>query len=90
MRRVLTRIRQLLGTHPKVDASSARTRFIRFGAWSLDVEVFAYVLEPDPTTFLAIQEELLLGIMDIIDTSGSSVALPPSARHVAEDRTVQA
>ena len=90
MRRVLTGIRQLLGTHPKVDASSARTRFIRFGAWSLDVEVFAYVLEHEPTTFLAIQEELLLGIMDIIDTSGSSVALPPSARHVAEDRTVQA
>ena len=89
MRTVLTGSRQLLEAHPRVDASSARTRFIRFGRWSMDVEVFAYVLERDPPTFLAIQEELLLGIMDIIDTSGTSVALPPSATSVADDRTVQ-
>ena len=44
LRQVLSGIRQLLEAHPKVDARSARTRFIRLGSWSLDVEVFAYVL----------------------------------------------
>ena len=89
LRQVLTGIHQLLRDHPKVDASSARTRFIRFGRWSLDVEVFAYVFERDFPAFLAIQEELLLGIMDIIETSGTSVAVPPRATYVAEDQTIQ-
>jgi hypothetical protein len=39
----------------------------------LDLEIFAYVRETDQAAFLAIQEELLLGIMDIIETVGTSV-----------------
>ncbi len=84
LRQVLTGIRQLLRAHPKLEASSARTRFIRFGRWSLDVEVFAYVHERDFAAFLVVQEELLLGIMDIIAASGTSVALPPPAGSGAE------
>jgi len=66
LRSVLVQIRQLLDAHPKVDPTSSRARFMRFTATSLDLEMFAYVLETDHAAFLAIQEELLLGIMDII------------------------
>ena len=66
MRSVLVEIRQLLDAHPKVDPTSARARFLRFTATSLDLEMFAYILETDHAAFLAVQEELLLGIMDII------------------------
>ncbi len=76
LRFVLAQIRRLLDAHPKVDSTSARARFIRFGGASLDLEIFAYVLESEQTAFLTIQEDLLLGIMDIIDTSGASVAAP--------------
>jgi MscS family membrane protein len=76
LRRVLAGIRRLLDAHPKVDSTSARTRFIKLSGASMDLEIFAYVLETEQTTFLAVQEELLLGIMDIIDASGASVALP--------------
>jgi MscS family membrane protein len=86
LRSVLAGIRRLLETHRKVDATSARTRFIRFRGGSLDVEIFAYVNERDQTAFLAIQEELLLGIMDIIGMSGTSVAFPFGALSLAEDR----
>jgi hypothetical protein len=68
-----------------VDAESARARFIRFGGWSLDVEISAYVLG-DPNAFLEIQEDLLLGTMDVIDKSGTSVALPVRAPTAAADR----
>jgi hypothetical protein len=46
------------------------------------------VLESQQTAFLAIQEELLLGIMDIIDTSGTSVAWPSRATDLADGRGV--
>jgi MscS family membrane protein len=75
LRAVLERIRGLLAAQPKVDASSARARFVRVTGTSLEVEVFAYVLESDHAVFLAIQEDLLLGIMDIIGTAGTPVAM---------------
>jgi len=76
LRAVLTGIRRLLEAHPRVESASAATRFIRIGSASLDVEISAYVLERDPGAFLAVQEELLLGIMEIIDASGTWVAVP--------------
>jgi len=77
LRYVLAQIRRVVETHPKVDAASARTRFSKFSAASLDVEIFAYVLEREQTAFLTIQEDLLLGILDIIDRSGASVIAAP-------------
>ena len=76
LRDLLAQIQGLLAAHPKVDAASACTRFIRFSAASLDLEVFAYVLESEQPAFLAIQEDLLLSIIDTIDSSGASIAAP--------------
>ncbi len=76
LRYVLARIRQLLEGHPKVEPASARARFIRLSGAALDLEIFAYVLESDQVAFLAIQEDLLLRIMDVIHTSGTSLATP--------------
>jgi MscS family membrane protein len=71
LRSVLAQIRRMLASHPALDSTSARTRFIRVTGYSLDLEIFVYVLETDYPLFLAIQEELLLGVMDIIETSGT-------------------
>jgi MscS family membrane protein len=84
VRQVLGEIRELLAAQPKVESTSARTRFIRFTASSLDVEIFAYVLEGDQAAFLAIQEELLLGVMDILARSGPPAAAPAAATPAAQ------
>jgi MscS family membrane protein len=74
MRLVLEQIRALLDAHPQVESTSSRVRFIRFNSGSLDLELFAYVLERDFPAFLGIQEGLLLGVMDILEAAGTSVA----------------
>jgi MscS family membrane protein len=78
---VLRGIGRLLDAHPRVDSASARSRLIRVSGTALEVEVFAYVLESEQSAFLAIQEELLLGILDIVETSGASsvMSAPPAA-----------
>jgi hypothetical protein len=43
MRFVLARLRELLVKHPMVTPEPARVRFFRYGAYSKDVEVFAYL-----------------------------------------------
>jgi MscS family membrane protein len=79
MRLVLEQIRGLLDPPPRVDPTTARTRFIRVGTGSLDLEVFAYVLEREMPQFLAVQEELLLGIMDILEAAGTADPVPLDA-----------
>jgi MscS family membrane protein len=85
LRYVLAEIRKMLYEHSKVESPSARIRLTGFGSSSLDLEVFAYVLETQYEPFLHIQEDLLLRIMDIIEASGSGFAFPSQTTYVAGD-----
>lgn len=85
LRYLLAKIREMLVGHPRIDPESARARFIDFGASSLDIEVYAYVQIPDWAEFLAIREDLLLRIMDIVAHSGTSFAFPSQTLYFARD-----
>ena len=85
LRYVLAEIRRMLYAHPRVESQSARIRFVKFGACSLDLEVFAYVQATDYAVFLEVQEDLLLRIMDIVETSGTSFAFPSHTAYVTQD-----
>ena len=66
---------------------TVRVRFVRFGASSLDVDIFAYVFAPDWNNFLEIQEELLFGIMDIVQKAGAEIAFPSQSLYLAADKS---
>jgi MscS family membrane protein len=84
-RALLGGIRALLLNHPRIAAEGARVRFTGFGASSLDLEVFAYVLTGDWAEFLAIREELLLRIMDLVGECGTGFAFPSQTVYLAQD-----
>ncbi len=90
LRYVLAEIRKVLYQHPKIETSSARIRFVGLGSSSLDLDVFAYVLETGYTIFLEIQEDLLLRIMEIVEASGSGLALPSQTTYIAGDSGLNA
>ena len=73
---VLDRIRTMLETHPAVDPKSIRVRFIRLGAFSLDVEGVAYLYARDWDHFPELQEQLLFGITEIVERAGTGIAFP--------------
>jgi MscS family membrane protein len=89
VRFVLNEIREVLRVNPKVEHSSARARFLRFAEYSLDVELFCYILEPEYADYLATQEALLLEIMDRLERAGAVVALPTQTTIVTQDSWVQ-
>ena len=86
LRHVLVEIRRMLYAHPRLDARPARIRFVNFGAYSLDLEIFAYVLTSDYDEFLAVQEDVYLRIMDIVDRSGTGFAFPSQTTYLARDQ----
>ena len=102
LRFVLAGARTLLYQHPRVEQATARVRLLRFTPTGLDVELFAYVTTTDFEEFLAVQEDLLLRLMDTVEAGGTALAVPSQttylARHAGTDgekgaeatRTVQA
>ena len=69
VRHVLAEIRKKLLEQAKLEAETVKTRLIRLGDASVELEAFAYVSTRDQGVFLDIQEELLLQIMDIVEAS---------------------
>ncbi len=90
LRYILVEIRKLLYSHERVISDTPRVRFINFGAYSLDIEVLAYVNSTDWTEFLGIREDIFLRIMDIIETSGSGFAFPSQTLYMGRDDGLKA
>jgi MscS family membrane protein len=89
LRAAITGIRNLLTEHSTVDSDSVRVRFLRFGAFSLDVDVFAYLWAGDWNHFLEIQEELLFGVMDVVQRTGAEFAFPSQTTYLATDSSAR-
>jgi len=52
---------------------------VAVGAYSLDIDVSAYVLTQDDNEFSRVQEELLVRILEAVEAAGTRLALPTQA-----------
>jgi len=86
IRSIVKEMRELLARQPEADLDSVRVRFLRLGAFSLDIELFTYFFAKDWNRFLEIQEGLLLQIMEIVERAGTQIAFPSQTLHLADDR----
>jgi MscS family membrane protein len=85
LRFILSEVRRLLYSHPKVESNAVRVRLIDVAGAAPIVEIFAYILTQDFNEFAAIREDVLLRIMDIVDNSGSGLALPAQTLYIGRD-----
>ncbi len=85
LRYVLARLREMLVGHPMVAQKRLRVRFLRFGDYSLDLEIFAYFRTNDFDEYWAMREDLNLRIMDIVKEAGTSFAFPSFTAYSAKD-----
>ncbi|MFM7109415.1 MAG: mechanosensitive ion channel family protein, partial [Planctomycetaceae bacterium] len=85
LRFLIASLRQMLAAHPRMAAESVRVRLAGYGEWSLDVEVFALAETTDPEDFLAIREDVLLRVMDVVREAGSDFAYPSQTQYVPAD-----
>ena len=85
MRFMLIKLRELLLGHPKVNNDPARVRFVNYGDYSKDIEIFCYLRCQEHNEFLAIQEDLLLRMEDVAREAGSGFAFPSHTAYLARD-----
>lgn len=85
VRFVISEIRRLLYSHPKVETKTVRVRLTDIAGGSLTIEVLSYILTRDFSEFTAVREDLLLRVMDIMDDAGSGLALPAQTLYLGRD-----
>jgi MscS family membrane protein len=85
LRSLLSEISKMLREERRVDPGSVTVRFVGFGRASLDCEVFAYVLVSTLDAYQEVQEALLLRIMEIINASGTRIALQIPTGDITHD-----
>jgi small-conductance mechanosensitive channel len=90
LRFVLAELRRLLIAHPRIHPDPARVRFAGFGNHSLDLEVFSYVQTRDYNEHLAICEDVLFRMMQIVIKSGTGFAFPSQVNYLARDTGLNA
>ena len=73
---VLTSLSEILKSHPKVETGALPVRFVGVGSYSLDIDAVAYVTTADYDEFLALQQELLLRMLQAIEQAGTALAVP--------------
>jgi MscS family membrane protein len=76
LRYVLDEARAMLKQNNYVENATSRVRILRMAEYSIEVEIYAYILVRDYADFLALQEELILSIVDAIEKTGAAIALP--------------
>jgi MscS family membrane protein len=74
--KVLSSVEGILKSHPKVETGNLPVRLVSLGTYSLNVEVFAYGTTRNFDEFLAMQQELLLRILQAVEQAGTALAVP--------------
>lgn len=81
----VTRLRALLGEHPKVRSDYYLVNFKNFGASSLDLFVYCFMDTTVWADYLDARQDLLLKIMRELRDLGLSLAFPTQTLHVRRE-----
>ena len=83
IKQVRDEIEALLRAHPKMWQDRIVVRLSGFGAFSLDIELFCWIDTSVIDEYREVREELMLGVMEIVERNGASFAFPTQTIHMA-------
>ncbi|MEZ4400702.1 MAG: mechanosensitive ion channel family protein [Kofleriaceae bacterium] len=83
LRGIVEALRAMLQGHPQVWPERVRIHFAGFAASSLDLRIQAWFLVADFDEFLAMRQDVLFKIMEIVEGAGADFAFPTQTIHLA-------
>jgi MscS family membrane protein len=82
LKEAIAGVEALLRAHPKIWPDTVVVRFLGFASSSLDIEVMAWFQTTDFAEFRDIRQEVLLGIMEVVEKAGAQFAFPTRTVHL--------
>lgn len=85
MRPIIDRVRQMLVEHPEIDETQTMiVNFNQFAPSSLDFFIYTFTHTTNWIEFHRIKQDVLLKVIEIIDSEGAEIAFPTSTIHVPD------
>jgi len=81
MREVLEGIRKLIEQHEMIDEEASRVRFLEFGEYAQEIELYVYIKTQDFVEYLQYREDINLQVKDIIEASGTDLVVPANTTY---------
>jgi MscS family membrane protein len=76
VRQVLSKIQELIDQLECIDEESSRVRFLEFGEYAQELELFIYIKTSDFVEYLEHREDINLRLNDIIESAGAHLTVP--------------
>jgi len=76
IRQVLAKVRELINEDEFVDEENSRIRFLEFGEYAQELELYIYIKTKDFAEYLEHREDINLRINDIIESAGAHLTVP--------------
>ncbi|GMR16250.1 MAG: hypothetical protein BMS9Abin31_0569 [Gammaproteobacteria bacterium] len=73
---VLAKIRELIDSHEFIDEENSRVRFLEFGEYAQELELYIYIKTCDFAEYLEHREDINLKINDIVEALGVELVVP--------------
>ena len=73
---VLTKIRELIDLHKFIDEENSRVRFLEFGEYAQELELYIYIKTQDFAEYLEYREDVNLKINRIVESTGVKLVVP--------------
>ena len=84
IKQVLEAIRELIDTHENIDEENSRVRFIEFGEYAQEIELYVYLKTQDFAEYLAFREDVNLRISETVEAAGVKLVIPARTVYVKE------
>jgi MscS family membrane protein len=81
MKEVLERLRDYLKRHEIIDEEASRVRFLEFGEYAQEVELYAYIKTVDFIEYLQHREDINLNIREIMEAAGTELVVPANTTY---------
>ena len=82
VRQVLDNLRKLIDEHEYIDEDDSRVRFLEFGDYAQELELFVYIKTNVFSEYLEHREDINLRIADILESAGTRLVLPTRMSYV--------
>ena len=76
VRQVLSNLREMMEQHEFIDEEGSRVRFLEFGEYAQELDLYVYIKTRDFVEYLEHREDINLRINDIIESAGAHLTVP--------------
>jgi len=76
MKEVLEKLRDYISRNEVIDEEASRVRFLDFGEYAQEIELYAYVRTVDFVEYLGHREDINLRIGEILEAAGTELVVP--------------